>query len=78
MTKAVYFVHTQCTRWERWETPPYVWKLKELRKRYRGASAEERGSIADAGRAIRDMERAWPANAANQVRRVLVAVRRVS
>ena len=33
-----YFVHTECARWERWETPPYVWKLKELRKQYRVAS----------------------------------------
>ncbi|MGB5366166.1 MAG: hypothetical protein WBM75_06875 [Polyangiales bacterium] len=54
-----------------------MWKLKELRKRYRNASAEERGSIAHAGRTIREMERAWPADAANHVRRVLVAVRRV-
>ena len=45
-----YFVHTECARWERWKTPPYVWKLKELRKRYRDASAEERPSIAHAGR----------------------------
>ena len=24
-----YFVHTECARWELWEKPPYVWKLKE-------------------------------------------------
>ena len=56
---------------------PRLWKLKELRKQYRVASAEERRSIAHAGRTIREMERVWPANAANHVRRVLVAVRRV-
>jgi hypothetical protein len=72
-----HFVHTECARWERWETPPYVWKLKELRKLYRDARAEVRPSIAHAGRTIREMERAWPADAANHVRRVLVAVRRV-
>ncbi|MGB5349946.1 MAG: hypothetical protein WBN10_10115 [Polyangiales bacterium] len=56
---------------------PYLWKLKKLRKRYRNASPEERVPLVRAGRAIREMERAWPANAANHVRRVLVAVRRV-
>jgi len=72
-----YFVHTECARWDRWETPPYLWKLKELRKRYRDAAPEERGTIVRAGRAIRQMEAVWPADAAKHVRRVLVAVRRV-
>ncbi|MGB5349944.1 MAG: hypothetical protein WBN10_10105 [Polyangiales bacterium] len=72
-----YFVHTECARWERWETPPYVWKLKELRNRYRDADPDERASIAKAGHAIREMEAMWPDHAAAHVNRVLVAVRRV-
>ena len=55
----------------------YLWKLKELRKRYRDASPEERGTIVQAGRAIQEMERAWPADAPAYVSRVLAAVRRV-
>ena len=72
-----YFVHTKCARWELWQKPPYVWKLKELRKRYRVASAAERVRIARAGRAIREMEEVWPHNAAENVDRVLAAVREV-
>jgi hypothetical protein len=72
-----YFVHTECARWERWEKPPYLWKLKELRNRYRDANPEERGSIAHAGRTIREMEAMWPDNAPAHVSRVLAAVRRL-
>lgn len=72
-----YFVHTECARWELWEKPPYVWKLKELRKRYRIASAEERGSIVRAGCAIREMEAMWTLDAQAHVSRVLAALRRV-
>ncbi|MEM9727743.1 MAG: hypothetical protein AAF997_04105 [Myxococcota bacterium] len=70
-----YFVHTECARWHLWETPPYVWALKDLRKRYRQAGTEERARIAHAGAAIREMERAWPANAAERVARVAEALR---
>ena len=43
-----YMVHTRCARWETWESLPYLWKLKELRKRYRetrgrGASENREG-----------------------------------
>ena len=70
-----YFVHTECARWDRWDKPPYLWKLKELRKRYRQARPEERVPIVRAGRAIREMESTWPVDAAAHVRRVLAAVR---
>ena len=72
-----YFVHTECASWAFWEEPPYVWKLKELRKRYREAGAAERERLVRAGRAIRQMEAAWPDRAAEHVGRVLVAVRKV-
>ena len=68
-------VHTRCARWERWATPPYAWKLKELRRRYRSTTGERRARIARAGRAIRDAERAWPERAVEHVERVLEAVR---
>ena len=72
-----YFVHTECARWDRWEKPPYLWKLKELRNRYRDANSEERVSIARAGRVIREMEAMWPVDAPAHVRRVLAAVHRL-
>jgi len=70
-----YFVHTRCARWELWETPPYVWKLKELRRRYRAACGEERERLAVAGQAIRAMEASWPTAAASHVEDVLAAVK---
>jgi hypothetical protein len=72
-----YFVHTECARWELWGRPPYLWKLKELRKRYRDAGADERRGLVRAARAIREMKGAWPVNAAEHVNRVLEAVRSV-
>ena len=72
-----YFVHTECARWDRWNKPPYLWKLKELRKRYRDASPEERVRLVRAGRAIREMEAMWPVDAPAYVNRVLAAVRQL-
>jgi hypothetical protein len=48
-----YTVHTECAQWELWDTPPYSWKLKELRKQYRQASANRAsgsGNTSGAGR----------------------------
>jgi hypothetical protein len=45
--------------------------------RYREADQESRASIVRAGRAIREMQRAWPVNAAEHVGRVLEAERAV-
>ena len=73
-----HFVHTECARWHLWETPPYVWALKDLRKRYRSAGREERQRIARAGVAIREMERAWPTEARERVAAVAKALRNVS
>jgi hypothetical protein len=70
-----YTVHTECARWELWETPPYAWKLKELRKQYRSADSETRSRIVKAGRAIREAQAEWPMHATDHVRRVLEAVR---
>ena len=54
---------------------PNLWKLKELRERYRDASPEERVPFVRAGRAIREMEAMWPDHSPANVRRVLAAVR---
>jgi hypothetical protein len=70
-----YFVHTECARWELWETPPYAWKLKELRTQYREADAQSRTRIVKAGQAIRRMQMTWPKYAKAHVRCVLDAVR---
>ena len=67
-------VHTGCARWELWETPPYAWKLKELRRQYRHAAPEDRARIVVAGRAIRRMQAEWPRHAEQHVRRVCEAV----
>ena len=72
-----YTVHTECARWELWDTPPYAWKLKELRKRYREAALEERASIVEAGRAIRRMQAEWPRHAERHVRVVREAMLRL-
>lgn len=72
-----HFVHTKCAWWELWETPPYTWQLKPLRKRYREADQESRASIVRAGRAIREMQRTWPTDAAMHVERVLLAAQAV-
>ena len=74
-----YTVHTECARWELWETPPYSWKLKELRKQYRNADADadSRARIVQAGRAIRRMQAEWPERATDHVRCVLEAVHRL-
>jgi hypothetical protein len=73
-----YTVHTQCARWELWETPPYSWKLKELRKLYRQADPECRAKIVRAGLAIRRMQAEWPNHAVDHVRRVSEAVHSLS
>ncbi len=70
-----HFVHTACARWELWDAPPYGWKLKELRRRYRDATGAERERIVAAGRAIRRMQNAWPIGATERVTEVLEAVR---
>jgi hypothetical protein len=72
-----YTVHTGCARWELWDTPPYAWKLKELRKQYRVAPPSERAPIAEAGRAIRRMQAEWPEHAETHVRLVCEAMRRL-
>jgi len=65
-------VHTRCADWSKWEQPPYSWKLRELRKAYRQAPAEQRARIVKAGRAIRRAQAQWHAHA---VEHVLKAVR---
>jgi hypothetical protein len=70
-----YTVHTDCAQWELWEQPPYSWKLKELRRAYRHADANERARIVKAGQAIRAAQSQWPAHAQEHVQRVLEAVR---
>ena len=69
-----YTVHTHCADWSKWERPPYSWKLKELRKRYRQADTPERARIVKAGRAIRRAQAEWPTQAMQHVQRVLEAV----
>jgi len=70
-------VHTECARWELWETPPYAWKLTELRTQYRAAAPEDRARIVRAGRAIRQMQADWPKDAERHVRTVCEAIQRV-
>lgn len=70
-----YTVHTECADWNKWEQPPYSWKLKQLRKQYRAADAQGRARIVKAGKAIRQAQVAWPADAREHVQRVLSAVR---
>ena len=69
-----YFVHTRCAHWELWEDPPYVWKLKQLRRRYRGADGDERKRLARARQSIQEMQAVWPDDAAEHVGRALAAV----
>ncbi len=78
MVEGRYTVHTDCARWELWETPPYSWKLKELRKQYRNADAVRRARILHVGQAIRRMQAEWPAHAIDHVKRVLEAVHDLS
>ena len=78
LEQRAYLVHTECAQWHLWETPPYVWALDDLRRRYRAADELERSSIADAGTLIRSMERAWPNDAAAYVSRVVAALRRIA
>jgi hypothetical protein len=72
-----YLVHTQCADWSKWAEPPYAWKLKELRKRYRQADTQSQARIVKAGKAIRRAQAEWPAHAVKHVRRVLEAVHRL-
>ena len=69
-----YTVHTECAQWVLWETPPYSWKLKELRKQYRSADAKRRIGIVRAGQAIRRAQAEWPEHAVDHVRSMLQAV----
>ena len=73
-----YAVHTECAKWELWDTPPYAWKLKELRKQYRAADVSERARIVKAGQAIRRMQAEWPDNACAHVARVREAVQAIA
>ena len=68
-------MHTQCADWTKWEQPPYSWKLKELRKRYRQADETERACTVKAAQAIRRAQSQWPAHAVEHVQRVVEAVR---
>ena len=70
-----YFVHTRCAKWERWDAPPYMWKLKELRRLHGQTTGRQRERVVRAGLAIRAMERAWPIDAAAHVGRVVEACR---
>ena len=70
-----YTVHTECAQWERWEQPPYSWKLRELRKQYREADPQSRARIVQAGQAIRAAQAEWPTHAVEHVECVLAAVR---
>jgi hypothetical protein len=72
-----YTVHSECADWSKWEQPPYLWKLKELRKRYRSADAQTRTRIVTAGKAIRTAQAQWPVHAVDHVKRVLEAVHRL-
>lgn len=72
-----YTVHTECAKWELWDTPPYAWKLKELRKQYRQAPPDERARIVHAGEAIRRMQAEWPKHAESHVRSVREAMRKL-
>ena len=71
-------VHTECARWQLWEEPPYSWKLRELRKAYRGADMERRVRIVRAGQAIRAAQSEWPTNAVEHVQRVLEAMNQLA
>ena len=60
-----------------WETPPYVWKPRELRKRHRDTSGADRKKIVHEGGVIRQMQAARSEDAARHVSRVVAAVRLV-
>lgn len=73
-----YTVHTRCADWTKWKQPPYWWKLKELRRKYREAGPDQRVRIVQAGQAIRAAQSAWPVRAQEHVERVLEAVHRLA
>lgn len=68
--------HPHCFEWTRLTKPPYLFRLRELRRRYARVKAEMSALYA-AGKALRAAQAEWPENALEHAENIIEAFQKL-